>query len=205
MWTYLGRRDLCPFWLCGGPSHRPCRIPVCGGYEDKVHKSYRGWPVVNWVRGLVHAPRKSILAFLYPCCLYITISSAHAILYYFDQLFMGCDMWPLVFTGRGVRCVLWPVTWQKKVFIGASVHSILRGPLVEKFFFEIKLFSSQCSQPAVTCDNCPSVQFTRACDAWHEHSVEIVQYPIPILIPETSFIPCFSLLFDTHTHSLLIV
>ena len=29
---------------------------------------------------------------------------------------------------------------------------------------------------AVTCDYVPSVQFICACDAWHEHLVEIVQY-----------------------------
>ena len=38
---------------------------------------------------------------------------AISLLYYFDQLFMACDMWPLVFTGRGVHCMLWPVTWKK--------------------------------------------------------------------------------------------
>ena len=27
----------------------------------------------------------------------------------------ACDVWPLVFTGRGVCCMLWPVTWKKSV------------------------------------------------------------------------------------------
>ena len=38
------------------------------------------------------------------------------VLYYFDLVFMGCDVWPMVFTGPGVHRCLWCVT-AAKVFM----------------------------------------------------------------------------------------
>ena len=64
------------------------------------------------------------------------------------------------------RCSLCAMTCDmtKKSVHWGKCSLNFKGSSGGEIFFEIKLFSSQCSQPAVTCDNCPSVQFTRACD-----------------------------------------
>jgi hypothetical protein len=49
-----------------------------------------------------------------------------ALLYHFDQLFMGCDAWWLWTIPSSVQMLLWPVM-QQKMFIMLKVHS-LGGP-----------------------------------------------------------------------------
>ena len=71
---------------------------------------------------------------------------------------------------------------KKKVFISEGVHTFSRGP--QKFtktkdsilILDAPLSQfRRCSEPAMTRDYVPSVQFIWACDVWHEHLVEIVQ------------------------------
>ena len=92
--------------------------------------------------------------------LIISLSSynaIYAVLYYFDQVFTGCDLWRLVFTARGVHQLPWPVTWTKIVQCN-SVHSLGK----KKF---LSLYLSRMFRPSCDMWSCPkcSVQFV----LWH--------------------------------------